>query len=80
MVPGYNIPSATGSNGGRSRETVDMIVPANKAGLIIGSHGDNLRRIENKRKSKCNSISNGRVARMSVESLLRDSLKISGGP
>ena len=44
-VPGYNI-SSGGGGGGRLRETVDMIVPANKAGLIIGSHGDNLRRIE----------------------------------
>lgn len=52
MVPGYNIPSASGSSGGRSRETVDMIVPANKAGLIIGSHGDNLRRIEKQAQVK----------------------------
>ena len=49
MVPGYNIPS---TSGGRARETVDMIVPANKAGLIIGSHGDNLRRIEKQAQVK----------------------------
>lgn len=50
MVPGYNIPS--GGSGGRARETVDMIVPANKAGLIIGSHGDTLRRIEKQAQVK----------------------------
>lgn len=50
MVPGYNIPS--GSSGGRARETVDMIVPANKAGLIIGSQGDTLRRIEKQSQVK----------------------------
>ena len=50
MVPGYNIP--TGTSGGRARETVDMIVPANKAGLIIGSHGDTLRRIEKQAQVK----------------------------
>jgi len=50
MVPGYNIPSSL--SGGRARETVDMIVPANKAGLIIGSHGDNLRRIEKQAQVK----------------------------
>lgn len=51
MVPGYNIPTSS-SSGGRARETVDMIVPANKAGLIIGSHGDNLRRIEKQAQVK----------------------------
>lgn len=50
IVPGYNI-STTGS-GGRLRETVEMIVPANKAGLIIGSHGENLRRIEKQAQVK----------------------------
>lgn len=50
MLPGFNVPSY--STGGRARETVDMIVPANKAGLIIGSHGDTLRRIEKQSQVK----------------------------
>lgn len=40
------------AGGGRARETVEMIVPASKAGLIIGSHGDSLRRIEKQAQVK----------------------------
>lgn len=52
VVGGYSISTGLGGGGGRSRETVDMIVPANKAGLIIGSHGDTLRRIEKQAQVK----------------------------
>ncbi len=45
-------PAGSVGNGTDRRETVEMIVPSNKAGLIIGSHGDNLRRIEKQAQVK----------------------------
>ena len=45
-------PAGSTATGTDRRETVEMIVPSAKAGLIIGSHGDNLRRIEKQAQVK----------------------------